>query len=134
MTTHVGGCHCGKVRFQVSGEPQHVTICHCSDCRSNSGAPMVSWAAFPEAQFEVLQGTPVEYQSSTDAVRSFCGTCGTGLAYRNEVVLPGLVDIQTATLDDPEALVPSAQIQTAERLRWMAGLTDMPAFERYPGQ
>jgi hypothetical protein len=43
------------------------------------------------------------------------------------------VDVQTGTLDDPEALPPSAHIQAAERLKWMARVDDLPAFERYPG-
>jgi hypothetical protein len=48
-------------------------------------------------------------------------------------VLPGLVDIQIATLDDPAALTPQAQIQVAERIAWMADLAKMPEFARYPG-
>lgn len=65
-------------------------------------------------------------------MRSFCGACGTGLFYRNATVLPGIVDIQSATLDDPEALPPGVQIQTAERLNWMKRLHQLPEFERFP--
>ena len=55
-----------------------------------------------------------------------------GRFYVNEQVLPGLIDIQIATLDDPEALPPQIQVQAAERLGWMNGVDDLPAFERYP--
>jgi hypothetical protein len=48
-------------------------------------------------------------------------------------VFPDAVDIQTCTLDDPDAVAPHAQIQTAERVGWMTRLDAMPAFERYPG-
>ncbi len=131
--THQGGCHCGAVRYEVSGEPQHVALCHCSDCRKSSGAPMVAWAAFAEEQFKLVEGEPVTFNSSGSAMRSFCLKCGSGLYYRNAEFLPGIVDIQSATLDDPEALPPGAHIQTAERLGWMETAHSLPAFERFPG-
>jgi len=65
-------------------------------------------------------------------MRSFCSDCGTGLFYRNEAMLPGIVDIQSSTLDDPEALPPAVQIQTAERLNWIRRLHELPEFERFP--
>lgn len=130
---HQGGCHCGAVRYEVNGEPQHVALCHCSDCRKSSGAPMVAWAAFTEDQFRLVEGEPVTFNSSGTAMRSFCAQCGTGLYYRNAEILPGIVDIQSATLDEPDALPPAAHIQVAERIGWMADAHSLPMFERYPG-
>lgn len=131
--THQGGCHCGAVRYEVAGEPQHVALCHCSDCRKSSGAPMVAWAAFAEEQFKLVEGEPVTFNSSGSAMRSFCPKCGSGLYYRNQEFLPGIVDIQSVTLDNPDALPPGAHIQTAERLGWMETAHSLPAFERFPG-
>ena len=128
-----GGCHCGAIRYDVDGEPQHVALCHCNDCRRSAGAPMVSWAAFTADALTVTQGQPVTFNSSGAAMRSFCGTCGTGLFYRNADMLPGIVDIQSVTLDDPEALPPDAHIQVAERLHWMDDLDSLTRFERFPG-
>ena len=127
-----GGCQCGAVRYSVEGEPQHVALCHCSDCRKSSGAPMVSWAAFAEGEFTLEQGALTTFNSSGSALRSFCPKCGTGIAYRNEEFLPGIVDIQSATLDDPDALPPGAQIQVAERIGWMEAAHGLPTFERFP--
>ncbi len=128
-----GGCRCGAVRYAVSDKPKHVALCHCHDCRKSAGAPVVSWAAFAEADFSLTQGEPVTFNSSGSAMRSFCGKCGTGLYYRNADFLPGIVDIQSATLDDPERLPPRAQIQVAERLHWMETAHELPPFDRYPG-
>ena len=130
--TYQGGCQCGAVRYEVSGEPQHVALCHCNDCRKSSGAPMVAWAAFTDAQFKLVKGEPVTFNSSGSAMRSFCPKCGSGLYYRNAEFLPGIVDIQSATLDDPDALPPSAHIQVAERLGWMETAHSMPLFDRFP--
>ncbi len=128
-----GGCQCGAVRYSVAGEPQHVALCHCADCRKSAGAPMVSWAAFAEGEFTLEQGELTSFNSSGTAMRSFCPQCGTGIAYRNAVMLPGIVDIQSATLDDPQALPPGAHIQVAERIGWMETAHELPLFERYPG-
>ena len=55
------------------------------------------------------------------------------LFYTNEQIFPGQIDVQIATLDDPDAIEPSAQIQVAERIGWMARAHELPQFERYPG-
>lgn len=130
---HAGGCQCGSVRYEVSGEPQHSALCHCHDCRRSSGAPASAWAAFAEEEFRLTAGEPVAYNSTGSAMRSFCGRCGTSLFYRNPAMLPGIVDILSATLDDPEVLAPTVQIQTADRLSYMSDLTALPEFARFPG-
>lgn len=129
-----GGCHCGAIRYRLEGAPLHHALCHCSDCRKSAGAPMVGWAMFPAAALSVTRGEPKEYASSESGRRQFCGDCGTGLLYRNEAMLPGLVDVQSSTFDDPEAVPAQVHIQAAERLGWMETAHTLPAFERYPPQ
>lgn len=126
-----GGCYCGRVRYAIEGDPVYVAICNCTDCRRHAGAPMVSWAAFQRGQV-TIEGETSTFASTVNVERLFCTTCGTAFAYVNEVVLPGLIDIQTGTMDDPEALPPQFQVQTAERLSWMKEIGELPCFERYP--
>jgi hypothetical protein len=127
-----GGCRCGAIRYEVSGTPR-VALCHCRDCRRSSGAPVVAWAAFAENEFALTKGEPKTVNSSGTAMRSFCNACGTGLIYRNAVLLPGIVDVQSATLDDPNAFPADAHIQTAERIEWMEKAHELPTFAQYPG-
>lgn len=131
--TYSGQCQCGAIHYQLSGEPRFTALCHCRDCRRSAGAPMVAWGMFPEAALTLTKGQPKTINSSGSAMRSFCPDCGTGLFYRNAAVLPNHVDVQTATLDDPEALPPKMQVQVAERLNWMAHVHGLPEFQRYPG-
>jgi hypothetical protein len=126
-----GRCHYGAIRYAVSAEPVYHAMCHCGDCRRATGAPAVSWALFP-CNAVTITGDVQIYASSENARRHFCGTCGSSLFYTNEVVFPGLIDVQSATLDDPAALPLQVQVQTAERIGWMEHLQDVPAFERYP--
>lgn len=128
-----GRCHCGAVVYEVSGEPVHGALCHCTDCRRCAGAPAVGWTAFKSGQFALLQGEPALYRSSATAERWFGGSCGTGLYYINEAILPGLVDIQTATLDDPDAYPPQAHIQMADAIGWEAGLQGLQNSTDSPG-
>ncbi len=128
-----GGCQCGAVRYEVSGEPRHVALCHCSDCRISAGAPVVAWAGYDEKDFRLTKGEAKSFNSSAATVRNFCPVCGTGLFSTNQEMLPGLVDIQSATLDDPDALPPQAQIQVADRIGWMATAHTLIEFPRFPG-
>jgi hypothetical protein len=130
--TLTGRCHCGAIRYEADGAPATRALCHCSDCRRHSGAPMVGWAMFPEGAFRVTAGQPRIYRSSEDGRRHFCADCGTGLFYTNATNLPGIVDVQIGTLDDPGSVAPDVHVQTAERLPWMERAHELPAFDRYP--
>jgi hypothetical protein len=127
-----GGCHCGAIRYEAEGEPLTHALCHCSDCRRHAGAPMVGWTMYPEAAVRITKGTPKLYESSPHGRRYFCAQCGTGLLYTNAEALPGLIDIQSATYDDPDAVPARVHIQTAERIGWMKGAHELPQFERFP--
>lgn len=137
MSRAEGGCHCGAVRFAVESAgaeetPPRTALCHCADCRRCAGAPVVGWTAVASSTFQLLKGNPAVYRSSEHAERSFCGNCGSGLFYVNEAVLPGLVDIQTAAFDDPQAFPAMAHIQAAEQIDWMKTAHELPSFDRYP--
>ncbi|WP_232628146.1 GFA family protein [Methylobacterium sp. Leaf118] len=126
-----GRCHCGAITYAMSEEVMHCALCHCSDCRRHAGAPMVGWAMV-RAEQVTIEGEPTVYHSSEHGRRHFCGRCGTGLFYVNEQTLPGLIDVQTGTLDTPEALPAQVHIQVAERIAWMEDAHQLPAFARYP--
>jgi hypothetical protein len=128
-----GQCHCGGIRYALEGEPMHHTLCHCTDCRRHAGAPMVGWAMFKSDQVKVTQGEPKSYASSENGRRHFCPDCGTGLFYTNDAMLPSITDVQSATLDDPDSLAPTAHIQVADRIAWMKDIQDLPEFPRFPG-
>ena len=132
-----GRCRCGAIHYSAEGEPSHSALCHCADCRRSSGAPGGGLCPVPGRRGRVtISGHPTDYESSPGVIRQFCGTCGTGLFYRNEAVFPGQIDIHTATLDDPEALPPQVRIQIAEAASWFARFETLPparsCSQRYP--
>jgi hypothetical protein len=129
-----GGCHCGAIRYQIEGDAIVHALCHCTDCRRSAGAPMVAWTMYPVAAVKVTKGTPKIRKSSEHGRRHFCPDCGTGLFYFNDQVLPGIVDVQSATYDDPDAIPAQVHIQVAERIGWMEKAHELPSFDRYPPQ
>jgi hypothetical protein len=126
-----GGCHCGAIRYEADAEPIAHALCHCTDCQRASGAPMIGWIMVEDSQLSVT-GEPAIYASSESGKRYFCIQCGTGLFYSNEVNLPGRVDIQSATLDEPGTFPPTAHIQVADRIGWMENAHKLVQFERWP--
>jgi hypothetical protein len=72
---HNGGCHCGKIRFEVEGEITGAMACNCSMC-SRKGSLM--WFV-PREELRVK--TPEEdigtYTFNKHVIKHrFCGTCG----------------------------------------------------------
>jgi len=112
-----GGCLCGAVRFEASGEASNRCFCHCASCRRASGAPSVAWATFPRSGFRVVKGTLAAVRSSPKVVRGFCGACGTGLSYAHDD-RPDQIDVALATLDAPGAIAPEYHIWMADALSW----------------
>jgi hypothetical protein len=128
-----GQCHCGAIQFDIPDQARHSAICHCNDCRKQSGAPFLAWAMVPAASV-VVRGAPKVYASSETGRRSFCGACGAGLFFTNAILdRMGMMQVRIAALDDPNAIAPKMQVQTAERIDWVASAHELPAFERFPG-
>lgn len=72
---HQGSCHCGRVAFEVDGEPQGLVECNCSHC-SRKG--YLLWFV-PQTQFRLLQGDAdlATYHFNKHVVdHQFCTTCG----------------------------------------------------------
>ena len=79
----------------------------------------------------MIVGSVTTYKSSKHGRRLFCGDCGTGLFYVNEKILPGMIDVQTGTIDNPGLLPVQMHVQTAEQIPWMETAHDLPRLKRY---
>jgi hypothetical protein len=110
-----GGCLCGAIRYRIGLPARFTSICHCRTCRRAAGAQSVAWATVPAAAFAWRQGLPVVHASSPGVQRSHCPACGTSLAYQ---AAPDSIDVTLASLDDPAALPPAAEIWLSHRLPW----------------
>ncbi|WP_432416642.1 GFA family protein [Rhizobium leguminosarum] len=48
-----GGCLCGRVRYEVRGEPYVSGLCHCATCRKLTGSAYSATANWHQPQFRV---------------------------------------------------------------------------------
>jgi hypothetical protein len=124
-----GGCLCGAVRYRIGVTPQSSIVCHCATCRRASGATPVGWITVARSEFKIAAGSPRTYSSSPGVIRQFCGHCGTALTYLAQTSAQS-IDITTATLDDPNAFPPTAEVWLADKLSWQP---TAPATAKFKG-
>ena len=81
LTTHRGGCHCRRIRFEVDAPAVVDALdCNCSICRMTGFLHLI----VPTARFRLLDGEDAltEYRFNTGAARHlFCGHCGVKAFY-----------------------------------------------------
>ena len=76
MVTHSGGCHCGRVRFEVIA-PKRLSVseCNCSICSKAGYLHLV----VPADRFKLLSGSDTlkTYSFNTHTAKHrFCSVCG----------------------------------------------------------
>ena len=76
MSTHAGSCFCGAVKFEVSGDPNVMGYCHCTDC--------AHWAGAPINAFSLWAPTSVKVTSGAENVGTFAKTPGSERKFRKQ--------------------------------------------------
>jgi hypothetical protein len=115
--SHPGGCRCGAVRFEASVEPHHVSYCHCTDCRRATGAPVSAFVGFRAEGVRFTSGDPTVFENGP-ASRSFCGACGSPIAYADER-LEDQIWFLLGAMDHPELFKPTCHAYVREQLRFI---------------
>jgi len=110
MNLRHGTCSCGKVQIAVRGEPLRVGICHCTDCRQESGSAFTFYAVWPRQQFERV-GDTAEFRG-----RHFCPHCGARLFSADEHEAEVKLGILSGA---PTTLVPGYELWTRRREPWL---------------
>lgn len=77
-----GSCLCGAVQYQATGVVKGPSVCHCSQCRKQSGHVWAS-AYVPDAALKITRDDGLKWYASSDvAKRGFCGVCGAFLFWK----------------------------------------------------
>lgn len=108
------GCVCGAIRFNVSGDPRRVTVCHCHWCQRRTGSAFGIELVFDSGQIEMSGGSPTRYRHVSDESGhcleiEFCGQCGGNLGFTLEAA-PDIRTLPTSAFDDPSWITPERQI------------------------
>jgi len=95
--THQGGCHCGRVRFEVVADISEVTECNCSICTKKGFLHLI----VEPSQFRLIRGDAAltTYRFNTGVARhTFCAACGIHPFYTPRSH-PDKVDVNARCID-----------------------------------
>lgn len=127
-----GGCMCGAVRYETTGESLRVINCHCESCRKHTGAPATTLAVYQVQQVKFSGDERKIYKSSPSVGRAFCAECGTPLTWETDFGDLGPVcALPISTFDDPNALIPTAHSFYSERITWFDIADNLPRYEGF---
>ena len=131
----VGGCQCGAVRFEITGQPLTLYCCHCHECQKQSSSAFGMSLPMRREAIRVTAGAPKQWiriaASGGKVVCTFCGDCGTRLFHESEVN-PGVMVVKPGTLDDTSWLAPIGHIWTASAQPWVRPHLDGVMMEGQP--
>lgn len=120
MTTLTGSCKCGSVRIAVRGSPVRIGICHCTDCRKESGSAFTFFAVWPAPQFEFKCETK-EFEG-----RRFCSICGSRMFSANA----DEAEIKLGILAEaPTPLAPTYELWVKRREKWLVPIEGAEQFD-----
>jgi hypothetical protein len=126
--TRSGGCLCGTVRYELSGEPRDVVNCHCGQCQRFHGH-IAAYTAIARNDLKLLDDGGLKwYPSSEGARRGFCTRCGSSLFW--ELIDAPSVSISAGSLDQPSGLRSIRHVFVADKADYYE-ITD--GLEQLPG-
>ncbi len=128
-----GGCLCGGVRYEISGKLDKMHFCHCQMCRRAHGTPFASYVALNPRDRRYTRGEELiaQYQSSAEAVRTFCSRCGSKLEFQTTKT-PDEIWIASGTFDDDPGIPSTSHIYVASKAPWFEITDDLKQYPEEP--
>lgn len=134
-----GSCLCGKVAFEIAGEPTPIQLCHATRCRKATGSAFAPEMLVPLPGFRFTQGSSevCEYEAPLLAEppayrRAFCRTCGSPLPVQLGDA-PWMI-LNPGTLDDDPGTRTFRHAFVAQKAPWYEPGDDLPRFDMRPPQ
>ena len=132
MQVH-GACHCGAIAYEAQADPARVTVCHCGDCQTLSGAAFRASVPVAVEDFRLLRGSPRLYvktaQSGNRRAQAFCGDCGTPF-YSADAEGARTYMLRIGALAERADLTPKREIWCSAALPWSRDLLDLTKTEK----
>jgi hypothetical protein len=120
MAIYTGGCHCGRIRFEVEGELDGVSACNCSICARTG---YLHWTVEP-GQLRLLT-KPDDWSTyrfgKRIAQNRFCSTCGVS-PFRVPRSDPDKVTVNARCLDGVD--VDALAVTRFDGRHWEAAMRD----------
>jgi len=112
-----GGCRCGRVRFEASGQPLLTMACHCKGCQRMTASAYSLSDTYPAQAFKVTEGEIVLGGLHGPTRHHFCDHCKSWL-YTEPDGLPDIVNVRSTMFDQTDEQRPFVEVFTGEGLPW----------------
>ena len=123
-----GSCHCKGVRYKVIGELREILACHCGQCRKQTGIHYAATGVKDSDLVMESERTLVWYDSSKDAKRGFCGTCGSALFWKGND--SDRISILAGSFDDKLPVRLGRHIFCEEKAEFYEITDDLPKYPK----
>ena len=128
-----GRCECGGVRYEVDGEIQDFSHCHCSQCRRLHGAAYATFAGVARDAFRYVSGnTDIRVYASSDSNdRVFCAACGSNILVdpKDE---PEALYLSMSSLDNDPLRPQGYHAYVGSKAPWHEITDDLPQYDTNP--
>ena len=129
-----GACHCGRITYEASVDPQRVSVCNCTDCQVLSGSPFRVSVPSDPGTFRLLSGEPAVYlktaESGNRRRQGFCATCGAPIYACADSDAPESYSLRVGGITQRAELPPRRRIWCASALAWSQDVSGIPGIER----
>lgn len=135
MSNVEGGCNCGAVRYRLTADPITVAVCHCANCRRQSGSAFSVNVIVAKAAMELMGDLATYEDTDTESgravLRQFCANCGSPVRSLSGAS-PGIAIVKAGTADEPGQFTPTIHVWTSSALPWVSIPANLPKFPRNP--
>ena len=127
-----GQCHCGRVRYTATVDPENASVCHCTDCQAISGSAFRTTIRVPDSDFEMTGETKTYMKiaaSGNERTLVFCPNCGTQMLGMPSGDGPKRISLRLGTSNQRALLPPRRQIWCNSAMPWiydLAGVRKSP--------
>jgi hypothetical protein len=114
-----GGCQCGAVRYEITGEPVALYVCHCRECQKQSASAFGVSVIVRRSGFRITRGEVKVWSRATDRGGTldcaFCPQCGSRL-WHEAAGSADTISVKGGSLDEAIDLRPAVHIWTARKV------------------
>ncbi len=132
---YIGGCACGAIRYEKTGETVAELLCQCHHCQQRSGTGHSAYLVFAGRADLILNGEvktwSIAGDSGNEKLHVFCPNCGTPV-FVTFPAAPDLIAIHPGSLDDASQFTPQIVTYAVRAQPWDTLDHALQKFEKMP--
>jgi len=131
MTNQITGtCHCGSIKYEITGKPRSIVNCHCDSCKKRKGVAFSTYVAVSEEYLIVTEGENnlKKYVVHDEGEKHFCSVRGSPI-YNKNYSYPGLLMLYYGAIHDNSKIKPMFNVFCEKQVSWLSDINKLKSFE-----